>query len=433
MSRYFSRIYLVTLLIATECLALPERALAQPGTIAQVEQSKELTFGNPRTRSIKLHFKSINNLIIIPVQINGSDTLHFILDTGINTSIICNLATGEELKLKYAREIQLQGLGAGTPLQAIHSFGNEINISGLKGINQDFFVLLENIFRLSEKLGYQIDGILSYSVFAPFITKIDYDKEEIIIYNPEYYRYKKSSGKNVPVPLIISTNKPFIFINLQLPDGRVIPLKVMIDTGASNALWLDRNSMKDFEIPEGAKKTFLGSGLSGDVNGYLAEFDNMCIYGLSLKDVLVSFPDSISGEITGSGEKRNGSLGSEILRRFNVILDYPNEYISLIKNGNWGEPFSYNKCGIELICPYPGVNFFQVTQVYKGSPAEKAGIQNNDFIHSINGTSAEDMSLNEIYKLFQGRTGKKIRITTDRAGMRLKFSFKLEDYILSGF
>ncbi len=406
---------------------------SQITTLSQVEQSKELSFINPRQRSLKLPFKSINNLIIIPIQINGSDTLHFILDTGINTSIICDLSTGEELKLNYAREIQLKGLGTGTSLEAIHAFGNEIDISGIKGINQDYFVLLKNIFQLSGKLGYKIHGILSYSVFNSFITKIDYDKEEIIFYNPEYFRYRKNTRRYVTIPLIIHNRKPFMYIRLQLSDGRIIPLKVMLDTGASSSLWLDKNTLKDFKIPPGAKKTFLGSGLSGDVNGYLTRFDKVSIDRFNLEDILVSFPDSVSIESATGPERRSGSLGAEILRRFNIIIDYPNELITLSKNDNYNEPFSYNRCGIELMCPYPGVNFYQVSQVYNDSPAERAGISKNDFIYSINSTEAGNLSLNEIYKFFQGKAGKKIKITIDRSGQRIKFAFELEDYILPGF
>jgi hypothetical protein len=405
---------------------------AQLTKAAQVEQSKELSFSNPHQRSLKLHFKSINNLIIVPVQINGSDTLHFILDTGINTSIICDLSAGEELKLNYAREIKLQGLGTEIPLEAIHAFGNEIDISGLRGINQDFFVLVENVFRLSEKLGYQIDGILSYSVFSSFITKIDYEKEVITIYNPEYFTYKKNHRKSVTLPLIIYNNKPFIYVTLQIPDGRLIPLKVMLDIGASSSLWLDASTIKNFEIPAGVKKTFLGTSLSGEVNGYLARFDKVSIDRFNLENVLVSFPDSVSHDQSSWIGNRNGSVGAETMRRFSIIIDYPNESITFIKNDNYREPFSYNKCGIELRCPYPGVNFYQISHIYTGSPAEKAGILKNDFIHSINGTEAEDLSLNEIYKLFQGTTGNKIKITVDRAGLRIKFAIKLEDYILSG-
>jgi hypothetical protein len=433
MNRHLIQLSVLAFISAQFIPGITVSAQAQLTRSAQVEQSKELSFSNPHQRSLKLHFKSINNLIIIPVQINGSDTLHFILDTGINTSIICDLATGKELKLNYAREIKLQGLGTETPLEAIHAFGNEIDISGLRGINQDFFVLVENIFKLSEKLGCQIDGVLSYSVFSSFITKIDYEKEIITIYNPEYFTYKKKYRKSVTIPLIINNNKPFINVMVQVPDGRLIPLKVMLDIGASSSLWLDASTIKNFEIPAGAKKTFLGTSLSGEVNGYLARFDKVSIDRFNLEDVLVSFPDSVSLEQSSGIEKRNGSVGSETMRRFSIIIDYPNESITFIKNDNYREPFSYNKCGIELRCPYPGVNFYQISHVYNESPAEKEGIRKNDFIHSINGTESEDLSLNEIYKLFQGRTGSKIKITVDRAGLRIKFSFKLEDYILSGF
>jgi hypothetical protein len=433
MNRYSLRVSAFMFLSAYSSAVIPLVVKAQEIKIAQFEQSKELTYSNPHQRSLKLPFKSINNLIIIPVQINGSDTLHFILDTGINTSIICDLASGKELNLKYSRQIQLQGLGNGTPIEAIHAFGNEINISGVRGINQDFFVLLENVFGLSEKLGYQIDGILSYTVFSSFITGIDYEKEIITLYNPEYFRYKKNPGKAVSIPLIINNNKPFIYVMLQVTDGRIIPIKVMLDTGASSSFWLDANTIKDFKIPPSAKKTFLGTSLSGDVNGYLTRFDKVSIGSLGLQNVLVSFPDSVMIDQLSGIEKRNGSVGAETMRRFNIIVDYPNEIITFVKNDNWHEPFSYNKCGIELMCPYPGVKFYQVSQVYANSPAEKSGIRKNDFIHSINGTEADDMSLNEIYKLFQSRTGRKINITVDRAGLRIKFSFELKDYILQDF
>lgn len=421
----------LTLLFASALQVISTTSSSQVTELSQVEQSKELSFSNPRQRSLRLPFKSVNNLIIIPIQINGSDTLNFILDTGINTSIICELSTGENLKLNYARKIQLQGLGTGTPLDALHAFGNEINISGIRGINQDYFVLLENIFQLSGKLGCQIHGILSYSVFNSFITQINYEDEEIIFHNPEYFRYKRNTKNYVSLPLIIHEKKPYFHIKLKLPDGTIIPLKVMLDTGASNSLWLYKSTLTNFEIPAGANKSFLGSGLSGDVYGYLSRSDMISIDRFELKDILVSLPDSTSIEYDIGSDRRNGSIGAEILRRFNIIIDYPNELITLSKNSNYNEPFSYNRCGIEIVCPYPGINIYQVSQVYNNSPAERAGIRKNDLIIFINGTDARDLSLNEIYKLFQEKAGKKIKIIMDRSGQRTKYLFELEQYILS--
>lgn len=402
---------------------------AQESELKQVEQSKELSFNNPRQRNLKLPFKLVNNLIIIPIQINNSDTLNFILDTGLNTSIICELSTGESLNLNYAREIQLQGLGTGKSLEAIHTYGNEIHVSGITGINQDYFVLLDNIFHLSNKLGYQIHGILSFNVFNAFIVEINYEDEEITFHDPEYFRYRKNTENYVTLPLIIHETKPYIHLKIELADGRIIPIKVMFDTGASNSLWLDFNSISDFTIPDNARPSFLGSGLSGEVLGHLARFERIYLDHFELNDVIVSLPDSNSIVHAIGLDNRNGSVGAEILRRFNVIIDYPNELITLSRNSNFSDPFSYNMTGIELIAPYPGIPHYTVSQVRENSPAERIGIHINDEIIFINKQDANDLSLNDIYKLFQSKAGKKLKIMVNRNGERIQFILELEKFI----
>ncbi|MBL7113174.1 MAG: PDZ domain-containing protein [Bacteroidales bacterium] len=402
---------------------------AQKSELKQVEQSKELYFTNTRQKSLELPFKLVNNLIVIPIQINGSDTLRFILDTGLNTSIICELSTGKTLNLNYAREIQLQGLGVGEPLSAIHTFGNDINISGIYGINQDYFVLMENIFHLSNKLGTPIHGILSFSVFNAFIVEINYTKEKIVFYDPAFYQYKKNSRNYITLPMVIHETKPYIYMKIQLADGRIIPIKVLLDTGASNSLWVDQGSLPDFSVPGHARQTYLGSGLSGDVYGHVLRFDKVYIDHYELSDVIVSLPDSSSIENAIGLDQRNGSIGAEILRRFNVIIDYPNELITFVKNSDFLDPFSYNMTGIELSAPYPGINYYTISQIRKGSPAEKAGLLINDEIISINSTKVTELTMNDLYKKFQLKNGKKIKMLVNRNGERKRIEFKLEKFI----
>ena len=56
-------------------------------------------FDNPKKKSITFNFKSSNNLVIIPVAINNSDTLNFILDTGVRYPIITELPFVNKLNL----------------------------------------------------------------------------------------------------------------------------------------------------------------------------------------------------------------------------------------------------------------------------------------------------------------------------------------------
>jgi len=51
--------------------------------------------------SDKIKFKLINNLIIIPVEINGAE-LAFILDSGVRTPIIFNLLNSDSLYMNQA-------------------------------------------------------------------------------------------------------------------------------------------------------------------------------------------------------------------------------------------------------------------------------------------------------------------------------------------
>ena len=190
-----------------------------------------------------LRFKFINNLIILPVSVNNSDTLNFILDTGLTTSLITELGYTDSVDLNYAKLIELQGLGSGESLKALHSFGNEIKLNGIKGENQDFYVLRENIFHLSSKLGMEINGILGFSVFENFIVEINYNRRTITFYNPEYDKYKRKEEHYTTIPVTLHDTKPYITMRVVDDAGHVFDVKMLIDTGASHALWLNPSSL----------------------------------------------------------------------------------------------------------------------------------------------------------------------------------------------
>jgi hypothetical protein len=390
---------------------------------------KRLEFNNPRQKSLSIPFKYVNNLIVLPVTINNSDTLNFILDTGINTTMITELIDSDSLTLNYAREIHLQGLGVGKPLDGLHSYGNEIKIKGITGQNQDIYVILNNAFQLSSRMGMPIHGIMGYSVFSNFIVSVNYENKLITFYKPESFKYKKRFAKYSSIPLIINDNKPYIFIDIIDNSGSIFHVKLLIDTGASHSIWLDKSSVPDLQIPAGSKETYLGTGLSGEVFGYLGRIHSININGNILDDVIVSFPDSASISKATGLNQRNGSLGSEILRRFSFIIDYQNQKISLKPNSNYKSDFIQNLSGMEIVAPYPGIRVYVVEGIRIDSPAEHSGIQKGDVIQSINGVKSEKMELYDIYEILQNQPGKKINITYKRNGELENTSFRLEKFI----
>jgi len=399
--------------------------LNQDSNLYAQKDSLELYFRNPYQEKLTLRFDFINNLVVLPVRINSSDTLRFILDTGLNTALITELSVGDSLLLNYSHKIKVQGIGEGDAIEALHSVGNFINISGIVGFNQPIYVLLENNLNLSSHLGAWIHGIMGYKIFKNFIVEINYEQELVTFYNPKKYTYKRMGKKAVTIPLSIENTKPFITTTITLEDGTVIPVKLLIDTGVNFSLWLDTESDDRIKLPKGAKNAFLGSGISGEVYGKIGRISKIDIGKHELLNLVASFPDSASIGKVRQIDERNGSIGSEVFRRFRVIIDYSNELITFIPNNRFLESFKYDMSGMKLIAPYPGLPLFEISEILESSPADIAGLRVGDHLVSINNIKASKYSLSEIRNILQHREGKKIRITVSRNGEILKTQFLL--------
>ncbi len=409
----------------------------------QREKFNGFSFKRPNKRALVLKFQLINNLIVIPVRINDSDTLHFILDSGVQNMLITELGVGDKLQVNYIKEIELSGLGAGETLMAYASPNNNFNISGIIGHHQDLLILKEDIFHLSSRFGMRIHGIMGYGIFADFVVKVNYESKTITFYNKKKYKYKPRK-KDIIIPIEIINLKPYIWAEIKQNsvvlndntsakmDTTTIPTKLLIDTGGSHAIWLDVSSDKRLQIPIKKKEAYLGKGMRGDITGHLGRSAKLNLRGIELKNITTAFPDSSSiATVKGQG-KRNGSLGSEILRRFHITFDYSKNRMILRPNRNFKSKFNYNMAGIELSTPVPGTAIYLITNIEKDSPVSKFDVQINDQIVAINGRNVNEFTIHQIYELFRSKEGRKIELRLRRDGDALHewfVEFRLENPI----
>jgi C-terminal processing protease CtpA/Prc len=113
---------------------------------------------------------------------------------------------------------------------------------------------------------------------------------------------------------------------------------------------------------------------------------------------------------------RQGSIGGEILRRFEVIIDYPHQKLYLKPNRYLKDPIYYNRAGLEIVAPMPDFPYFLVGQIERGSPADLAGLKPQDQLVSINGAPVSEYSLGEIQLFFRKRAGTKVWVSFRREG-----------------
>ena len=408
--------------------------------------------------SEKVDFTLVNNLVVVKAKVNGKE-LSFLLDTGIKKTMLFNVVFADSLVLNNVERIQLNGLGEGEPIQAIKSKGNLFEMEGIVNPEMAVFVIVDDLFDLSAKMGMDIHGIIGGDLFKDFIVKINYANERLVFSNPDTYSYDKCKSCE-SFPLEFYSNKPFINIAVENHLGKEFKVRLLIDSGGGDALWLFPYSHPDIIVSDNYYVDFLGRGLNGNIFGKKSLINKMKIGSFEFENASVSYPDSTSMVKMHSNKDRNGTLGAGILKRFIVIMDYPNRMITLKKNAKlYKEPFLYNKSGIELsygrdmlvqekksgIMHSAGENTsiteifynygltykpsYEIVLIRKGSPAHYAGLLEGDIILEINGVPAYSLDMSEVIQIFSQKDNKKIRLLVDRRGEHLRYMFNLKSLL----
>lgn len=429
-------------------LCLPLLGVAQGYHMAKGEKSQ------------KVNFQLINNLIIIPLEVNGAK-LSFILDSGVSKPILFNLSDQDSIRLNNVTEITINGLGEGEPIKALSSKGNRFKLKKMQNNNQLLYVVLDKSMNFSPSLGIPIHGIIGYDLFRDFVVDINYSNKVIRFYDPEYYKPKENK-KYKTMPLSIIRSKSYIDGEIHLPEHKNVEVKLLVDTGSSDAIWLFKNEEKGIGIPEKNYDDYLGKGLNGNIFGKRTKVNNIKIADFELKDAKAAFPDMESFTAIKDLGDRNGSLGGEILKRFNIVFNYPNNTIMLKKNSYFKTPFHYNMSGIEL--QHNGIRYIAeriadtrgvvrneesafgdvqilmenrtrlslvpeiiVSAIRAGSPAEEVGLREGDVILAVNGKQVHEYKLQEVMKMLNEKEGKRVRLLIERYNKDLLFSFVLKN------
>ncbi|MFS4457273.1 aspartyl protease family protein [Maribacter sp. 2304DJ31-5] len=407
----------------------------------------------------KVKFELINNLIVIPLEVNGT-TLSFVMDSGVSTPILFNLANQDSIQLKNVSEITIHGLGKGEPISALSSLGNYFKLGNVRNFSQKLYVVMDTEINFSPSLGVPIHGIIGYDLFKDFVVDINYANKTMKFFDPDTYD-RRPSKKARTLPISIAGRKAYMDANIALKDNSEIKVKMLLDTGSSDAIWLFEN--EQIRLPQKNYEDFLGKGLAGDIYGRRTKINKLRIGDFILDDAKTAFPDMLTFNTIKDLGNRNGSLGGEVLKRFNIIFDYPHGKITLKKNTNFKKPFQYNVSGIDL--QHAGMRYISeqiespntvvskegrlygdvqiilegatrlslvpeivVSAIRVGSPAHSSGLREGDVILAVDGKRIHRYKLQEIMHMLNSKKeGKRVKVLVERYNRDLLFSFILKD------
>jgi len=409
-----------------------------------------------------IKFKLINNLIFIPMNVNGVE-LNFMLDSGIAETLLFSLEN-KNVDFKNIEKITFKGLGETVSIEALKSIKNNITIGkNFVDKSHTIYLVLDEDFNISQDIGVPVNGIIGYYFFKNHPVEINYIKKTITVYKDKS-RFPKKINKFSDFPMSIELNKPYMNADVEMKHEKQSS-KLLLDLGNTDSVWLFPALIKDFIYNRPNIDDFLGRGFSGDIFGKRSRINSLYIGKFKLDKPIASMPDEYSIQHLKLVKDRKGSIGSEILRRFTVIFDYQDQRIYFKSNRYLDDPFlidgsglevkqdgllwekeevqiqtaKTNRAGNEISVINNSPDSFQykftlkplflVSGTRKDSPAQKAGILKNDELVKIDNKQAKELTLNKIHLILKTNVSRKVNLEIKRNGIPMKFEFTLEDPI----
>ncbi|MES2331941.1 MAG: aspartyl protease family protein [Bacteroidota bacterium] len=331
-------------------------------------------------------------IVIVHAQLdNYPDTLNFVFDTG-SGGISLDSTTAGYLKVTNVKsEKTIRGIAGIKTVD--FTMDHTLKLPGLQTQHLDFHI--NDYELLTSVYGVRIDGIVGYSFFRRYIVRFDYDNQYIEVFSPGSYKYPRGG-------YLLKPN--FSTLPLQqavLNDEREILSRFIFDTGAGLCFLLSRDFVDDSTVFKKNRKFYptQAEGLGGKRQMSISIAKEIRLGPYKFKRVPVHvFDDEFN---VTSYPLLGGLIGNDILRRFNVVLNYPEQSIHLKPNSHYNEGFDYSYTGLGI---YQIDGEIRVIDVMPGSPGDKAGFLPGDVIFSVETNASKNI---QAYKnIFQNSIGR---------------------------
>lgn len=373
---------------------------------------------------LEIPFELYRRWMLVPVSVEGSRTLAFILDTGAPITVLASLELGQSMPLEIIGEALLQGAGDGPGAKVavagdVHMTVGTLDITGAPmavGLPSDAIA--------------GTDGIIGGAIFDNLVVEVDWLASSLILHDPNGYNYE-GGGSVLPLTKLPSGHL-MTTAHISVAGEPGVPVALVVDTGAGHALSIEIDGIEGLRLPDKLLEDLvIGWGSNGVVRGDIGRVASLELGDLRLRQVVTSFPDNSPWSRIGdnNGTTLQGNLGAQALHRFRVIFDVPHGRLILEPNDVFDEPFDFDHAGLALTPWAPHTGTVIVADVVADSPAAEAGIESGDQITSIGDVPVSGLSTDEVRDLLGGRPGDTLRLTLQRDGNTLERMLTLRPLI----
>lgn len=268
----------------------------------------------PSSAATTIPYTYVDNRIVIACRLDGKGPFAMILDTGSPS-----IAVTPETAAKLAVAVHAAGTVTGAGNNVAKNGRAKIATLSLGSLT--FRRLDADVLDLTEirtKLHFaRLDGIIGYPVLEHYATLVDVDDRTITF-----------DGRTPAVP----SNATTTHFGGVLPEMRAVidgvAGKVLVDSGDRSSLTLfgpfaKRNRF--FGRYPSKRNIVTGYGLGGPVYADVFTLPSLDVFGTHLTQVVTRASRQTGGVFASTAD--SASVGTGVLRRFNIVYDYPHENI----------------------------------------------------------------------------------------------------------
>ncbi len=352
-----------------------------------------------------------NKRVYIEVTVNDSkEKLLFFFDTGATIPMI-DLKAAQKLGIKPTFQETLVGASGEKIFQIAEgqslSFNDKIKLENLNFV-------MDDMTRLSESAGLKFDGIIGYELLDFFVTEMDFDRKEFIIYDAISQVNLKGFVEH-PFTWVEEIPIPHYPLTITLDNQKTYTGTVLFDSGAGLGLLISTKFQQEHDLMNQFSKKIIGSGsdLTGKGQVTISTLASMKFLDYTFNQKIVTHIASDKSGVSAIPGYL-GILGADIINRFNYVFDYKNMTMYAQPNQRFNEPFKSDFSPLGLILRN---NEITVNHIIPNTNAEQVGIENGDVILAIN-----DKSVNDIFEVREllMQTGIKMKLKLKKVNQNIE-------------
>ncbi len=392
---------------------IPAATFAPPDDVGGVRYLK--TEGVAR-----LPFEYRSRHVWLKASVNDGPPEHFIFDTGASITV---LDSAYAARIGLATEGLQQGQGAGAVGSASFAAVPKLRVAGEDGDGVELKDVRVAVLSVNSILApyfwRDCAGILGFDFISRFVDEIDFDRGVLTLYAPDMFRY---AGAGQAVPMTLAGHTPVV--KMRLDDG--IEGDFRVDVGSGSTVDLHTPFVQRHDL---AKHTpfveVTGGGFGGTFTTRMVRMKKLELGPFSWAEPLVSLSQATAGAFTS--EDYAGNIGTRILERFKVTLDYERRQMWLEPGARYARRDVMARGGVQLAREADTV---RVRAVLPGSAGAKAGLREGDVVTALDGRAIAALGPNDVTAVLdEGAEGGAHTLDIVRDGRAKRVKLKLKEML----